>query len=293
MTRRSWEPFFTADIPDDWTVTSDDGVVEAAGPEEALQVSVLHRATTGPPAGTEAEAVARMWAEKLSLKPRIETVVFPGRAVATFDVRAGTWRHRVRWLFRTDVVETGAVRASVNQTGRAIESGMGPAVLRSVVAFPETEAMDQALHRRFGPAWRTAPPLGESVVTSWEAAHAIELPAPYRSFIAGIANGAVGPPSYGLLGLGEADRMSVGPVDPTDLARPFPLQDTWVWEGDAAAVEDEIEAARRFGILPLGTDGDGMDFVLVVTGALRGEVWEITDVGAMSSARSFSDWIRG
>src|SRR5690349_13698240 len=114
MTRRSWEPFFTADIPDDWRVTEADGIVEAAGPEEALQVSVLSRTNAGGPTADEAHDVARHWADKLSLKPRIETVAFANRAVASFDAGGGSWRRRVRWLFRTDVVETHAVRASVN-----------------------------------------------------------------------------------------------------------------------------------------------------------------------------------
>jgi SMI1 / KNR4 family (SUKH-1) len=293
MTRRSWEPFFTADIPDDWHVTEADGIVEAAGPEEALQVSVLRRTNPGLPTANEAVDVAQSWADKLSLKPKIETVAFAKRAVASFDARGGSWRRRVRWLFRTDVVETHAVRASVNQTGRAIQAGVGTQVLRSVIAFPASETMDQALHRRFGPAWRTGPPLGMAAVAAFEAEHAVELPEPYRLFITDIANGAIGPPHYGLLPIGERKHMSVGPVEPTDLARPFPLEIPWVWEDDPAARDEEIEEARRFGILPLGTDGDGMDFVLVVSGAARGQVWEITDVGAVAVAPTFRDWIRG
>jgi len=293
MKRRSWEPFFTVDIPDDWQVTEADGIVEAAGPDEALQVSVLRRSNAGPPTAAEAESVAGYWADKLSLEPRIETVAFADRAVAWFDVRAGTWRRRVRWLFRTDVLESHAVRASVNQIGPAIGAGLGEQVLRAVVAFPGSESMDEGLHRRFGPGWRTGAPLGKAAVAAFEAERGIQLPEPYRSFIAELANSAVGPPHYGLLGLGEATHMSVGPVEPRDLDRPFPLDDAWVWEGDESASEEAISAARRFGILPLGTDGDGMDFVLVVTGPARGQVWEITDVGATPVAASFGDWIRG
>src|SRR4051794_22651880 len=109
MTRWSWEPFFTADIPDDWRVTEADGIVEAVGPEEALQVSALRRTNPGLPTADEARDVARYWADKLSLKPRIETVAFTERSVASFDARGGSWRRRVRWLFRTDVVDTHAV----------------------------------------------------------------------------------------------------------------------------------------------------------------------------------------
>ena len=64
MTRWSWEPFFTAEIPDDWAVTEKDGIVEATGPEAALQVSVLNRSRSGPPTAAEAEDVARSWAAR-------------------------------------------------------------------------------------------------------------------------------------------------------------------------------------------------------------------------------------
>jgi hypothetical protein len=50
---------------------------------------------------------------------------------------------------------------------------------------------------------------------------------------------------------------------------------------------------RRSGTLPLGTDGDGMDYALVVTGPARGQVWMLTDVGATPVADDFGAWIAG
>jgi hypothetical protein len=41
------------------------------------------------------------------------------------------------------------------------------------------------------------------------------------------------------------------------------------------------------GVLPLGTDGCGLHRVLVVSGAHRGHVWQLTDVGAAPFGREF------
>jgi hypothetical protein len=82
----------------------------------------------------------------------------------------------------------------------------------------------------YGSGWRRDAPLGEGPVAEFEAEHAIRLPEPYRTFVVSIANGAQGPPSSGLVGLGEP--ASIGQpahtVVPGGLRRPFPLVDTWV-----------------------------------------------------------------
>jgi hypothetical protein len=293
MTRWSWEPFFVADVPEGWHVTEGDGVVEATGPDEALQVSVLRKSEPAIPTRDDAEAVATTWAAKLSLEPTVVVVVGGGRALASFDVTLGRPWRRVRWRFRATLTEAGAVRASVNQTGRAIRSGHGDAVLESVVAFPATESLEAAMVRRFGTGWRVAPPLGEPAVARFEGEHGIRLPEPYRTFVTDTADGAAGPPHDGLLALGDHARMSAGPARPADLARPFPLVEPWVWEGDDDAGDEAVTNVRTLGILPLGTDGDGLDYVLVVTGEARGQVWEVTDVGAAPVARDFGEWIRG
>ena len=55
----------------------------------------------------------------------------------------------------------------------------------------------------------------------------------------------------------------------------------------------KVAAVHRSGILPLGTDGDGMDYVLVVTGLARGQAWMVTDVGATPIAADFGRWMTG
>ncbi len=50
---------------------------------------------------------------------------------------------------------------------------------------------------------RMAPPLSFESVAQFEAAHGITLPDDFREFLITVGNGGIGPPTYGLLGLGE------------------------------------------------------------------------------------------
>ncbi|WP_432078131.1 SMI1/KNR4 family protein [Streptomyces sp. YPW6] len=137
-----------------------------------------------------------------------------------------------------------------------------------------------------------APPAGWEAVRSFEAEHGIELPEPYRTFVAEISDGLrAGPPDYGLLplaqtpsdwGEGRADRL---------LARAFPLMEAWVWEGsevDEGAeeltgeeFEARVDAVYDHGSLLLGTDGCGMYWHLITAGPQRGHVWLIDEFGAV------------
>ena len=124
------------------------------------------------------------------------------------------------------------------------------------------------------------------------------LPTPYRAFVIRTANGAVGPPHYGLVALGKAaGHNSYHIVRPGSLAQPFPLTEFWLWDGtDDLQDPTNIErhrGAHEFGTLPLGTDGDGMDYVLVVTGVARGQVWMLSGEFAMPVSQDFEAWILG
>ena len=120
----------------------------------------------------------------------------------------------------------------------------------------EVADLEAALATEFGPAWRIGDPAGEAAVAAFEAANKISLPAQHRAFVVGVANGACGPPSYGWVALGEpAGSNSSHIVRPGSMARPFPLTESWIWEGtedlrDAVAIEQQRQA-HEFGTLPL------------------------------------------
>lgn len=154
--------------------------------------------------------------------------------------------------------------------------------------------VDRAMAEQFGPDWRRDPPLGEASVTTFEREHGIALPPDYRQFVVSVANGASGPPFYGLVGLGEPSDVTGGhEVGPGSLRAPFPLTEDWIWEGEPDRDQARFDAVHRDGILPLGTDGCAMDYVLVVSGPARGQVWMVADVGATAIAPDFSSWLEG
>jgi hypothetical protein len=76
-----------------------------------------------------------------------------------------------------------------------------------------------------------------------------------------------------------------------DLAKPFPFTKPWVWEGEPY---DAVKrATARHGSLHLGSEGCGMHWLLIVSGAERGNVWMYTSVGVvpLEPKRSFLDWV--
>ncbi|MDQ1044094.1 hypothetical protein [Streptomyces sp. V4I2] len=88
----------------------------------------------------------------------------------------------------------------------------------------------------------------------------------------------------GLVGLAEDGKEQV-------LSRPFPLTEGWLWEDDPGSYEDPdavIERVAHHGSIVLGTDGCGMDWHLVVTGAHRGHITQTSALmwsGVFNSSR--------
>ncbi|GAA1286805.1 hypothetical protein [Saccharothrix xinjiangensis] len=162
---------------------------------------------------------------------------------------------------------------------------------------------DLALLREVFTAERgSGPPLGRPGVRAFEAASGVVLPEPYRTFVAEIADGASsGPPEYGLTALGALPADWGGGRE-RDLARPFPLTRTWVWEDDPGPVgelEEALVGVFDHGSVVLGTEGCGMNWHLVVTGPHRGHVWQVTGEGAMpfgvgaaAVGPGFAGWVR-
>ena len=79
------------------------------------------------------------------------------------------------------------------------------------------------------------------------------------------------------------------------MAQAFPLTEFWLWDGtedlqDPKNIERHRQA-HESGTIPLGTDGDGMDYVLVVTGVARGQVWMLSGEFATPVASDFEAWI--
>ena len=118
------------------------------------------------------------------------------------------------------------------------------------------------------------PCLSEAAIADFEGACGIRLPEACRLFLQTVGDGC-SCAGFPLRALGDAERR--------DLSRPFQLEEAWVWEDDPreeAVIQEEIKTKVCQGTLELIDFGCCDGYSLIVTGACRGEVWNLSDVGA-------------
>lgn len=130
---------------------------------------------------------------------------------------------------------------------------------------------------KWPPAWE--PPLSEEEAAAFEAKKSIRLPEDYRRFITTVAAGG-SQPFYGLISLGQGREESFAEHPFPYALDSFPYLLYMTEEEMDAFYRDEEEEDAPFtaghGLLPLCTEGDGMDSVLVVNSedpAVYGTVW--------------------
>jgi hypothetical protein len=118
-------------------------------------------------------------------------------------------------------------------------------------------------------------------VAAFERKYTIDLPEEYRRFVLEVGNGGDGPPYYGMFRIEDADHDETGRID--DGYAPhldFPLTNAWIWEDKENADEALLNQVHAWGHIYLGTDGCGIQHVLITKGAERGNVWMIAGEGA-------------
>jgi hypothetical protein len=139
--------------------------------------------------------------------------------------------------------------------------------------------------------------LSESEIIAFESNHRVSLPEDYRNFLLKIGNGGDGPPYYKWLPLGKASGDS-NEIEKEIwegfiyINKEFPYSESWCWEDqESEDFEKKIESAY-FGSVMLGTDGCGMNWLLIVTGESHGEIWQISDAGIIrcEPKMNFTEW---
>jgi hypothetical protein len=142
------------------------------------------------------------------------------------------------------------------------------------------------------------PVLTADELAAFEHRHGGTLPAEFRRFLAEVGNGGDGPPEYGLVPLGNDPEGEQYWRKLPDVRKPFPFTAGWCWEDGEKSTEGTKKQARH-GCVCLGTDGCGMDWVIVVTGPARGQVWQVCGEGVVPTEprRDFltwyADWLDG
>lgn len=134
-------------------------------------------------------------------------------------------------------------------------------------------------------------------VDDFESHWQVTLPQPYRQFLLTVGNGGVGPPAYGMVRLGEVpDGSQYGDMTSFELLRnlhrPFPFTAQCTYDEFGRATGANSRAAIDDGRLVLGTDGCAMNWLLVVSGPERGNIW-FENEGGMTpcpAPRDFLNW---
>jgi hypothetical protein len=143
------------------------------------------------------------------------------------------------------------------------------------------------------------PCLSPAALETFEDQHCVRLPEDYRWFLEHIGNGCVGPPTYGLMPLGETWdfaypewRAFWGSLPA--IAEPFPFTEKWWWD-DSEPTWETLRNRVWKGSLSLGTDGCGLGYYLIVSGAERGHIWEFHDLGIdpLEPRQGFMEWFAG
>src|SRR5262245_24779674 len=126
--------------------------------------------------------------------------------------------------------------------------------------------------------------IAEQQLSAFESRHRIVLPTGYRRFLLEVGNGGAGP-GYGLEPLDTEATLDF-------VAEQFPLDKLWIWDAEDLQPDPLRIDACRHGWIKIGTEGCGLDWVLIVSGSQRGNVWSIDDQGAQPCApgRSFLSW---
>lgn len=143
------------------------------------------------------------------------------------------------------------------------------------------------------------PILTEPEVLVFEHRHGVSLPDGYRHFLLNVGNGGDGPPDSGLVPLGCGPKSTYKPEvsyweELPDIRRPFPFTKPHSWEGNGPS-EEGTSMQTRYGCLFLGEEGCGVDWLLVVTGPERGNVWLVcpTGIAPHRPRLDFLDWYEG
>lgn len=147
-----------------------------------------------------------------------------------------------------------------------------------------------ALKRRLaGPERELGPVRGDAALKVLERMEGIRIPSEYRAFLRIVGDGGAFGPRHGLRRPGEwaaaqPGERDAGESDAARIARrqtPFPFSGASRWAGKTPEKQERYRRAARQGVLELGSEGCGIDWLLVLTGPQRGRVWLRTSEGVL------------
>ena len=92
---------------------------------------------------------------------------------------------------------------------------------------------------------------------------------------------------YGLIPLGGTSSYHKESTEKT-FSFEFPFQEPYVFEMKVTPKQEEAVEKATYGNIPIGYEGCGIYWILLLSGNHAGEVWILTDCGISSVGESFT-----
>lgn len=139
-----------------------------------------------------------------------------------------------------------------------------------------------ALRRRLqGPEHELGPVRGDAALRVLERMEGLRIPSEYRGFLRIVGDGGAFGPRHGLHRPGGWGALP-GESDAERVARrqaTFTFNGARRWDAESAEVQARYRRAAAKGVLELGSEGCGVEWILILTGPFRGQVWLRTAIG--------------
>ncbi len=221
--------------------------------------------------------------------PSLETVWLYGTAVTDVSCLASLPNLKELNLYKSQVEDLSAFRGRESILGverkklGIVKAGKSAEEIKAAVAEVRERLATLGVVPR--------PPLKRDAVSAFQEKTGVKLPKEYTAFLTKIGDGfevTFDQFTYRFPPLEEV------PFDPERVKKRFSHREAWVWEDDDRATGEKITAAVHNGQLSLVDCGCGRSFNLIVCGGAKGEVWDVTDVGAApyGNGLDFLDWIK-
>lgn len=191
-----------------------------------------------------------------------------------------------------------SLRVQCGRTRQKLGHSWGVNEAAEIAEVAEIIALVKELEQ-IAPWWRGwTRPISQAEITRFELAHAVTLPAGYRTLLTSVGDHAPLParPGGALAPLAQARSL------PTSSAFLGPLASPFLHTGHAAVEigwddvsDDYVDPLWLRGCLPLTEAGCDESVVLVVTGPDRGRVWVVTPSGSPQlhpTGLEFTRWYR-
>ncbi len=154
------------------------------------------------------------------------------------------------------------------------------------------EAVGKAKEKMAELGIKARPVLKKVQIQAFEEHIGVKLPREYTAFLTQIGDGFEWDelPGCKVIAFPPLEQAK---YDSERVAKRFNFKEAWDWEDDADATDKQIVSMTYNGQIHFADCGCGEWYSIILCGSAKGEVWDITDVGAgpYRNGADFLDWL--